>query len=68
MSCRANTFEYVCLTCDIKGFTEPQQRELQWRAFVTSAEEFLRPSIALGISDTEISACKYSTKHTLFRK
>lgn len=28
MSFRANTFEYVCLTCDIKGFTEPQQCEL----------------------------------------
>jgi len=29
MSCRANTFEYVCLTCDIKGFIEPQQHELR---------------------------------------
>lgn len=28
MSCRADTFEYVCLTCDMKGFTEPQQPEL----------------------------------------
>lgn len=28
MSCRADTFEYVCLTRDIKGFTEVQQYEL----------------------------------------
>lgn len=29
MSCRADTFEHVCLTCDIKGFSEPQQPELR---------------------------------------
>lgn len=38
------------------------------RAFAISAEECLRRSIGLGISDAMVSVHKYFTKHQLFRK